>query len=51
MGFEPYGIDPDVLRLGDTFFDEELMVLALNRSRSTLAGGEKIARCVNRGEP
>jgi RimJ/RimL family protein N-acetyltransferase len=33
-GFESYGIDKSVLRIGDTFFDEELMVIALDNSNA-----------------
>jgi RimJ/RimL family protein N-acetyltransferase len=37
-GFESCGIDRYVLRIGDTFFDEELMVLVFNQSTAKRAG-------------
>lgn len=30
MGFEPYGVEPRALKLGDRYWDEELMVLQLH---------------------
>ncbi|WP_078544925.1 GNAT family N-acetyltransferase [Litchfieldia alkalitelluris] len=31
LGFRTYGIDKEALKIGDTFFDDELMVLNLNK--------------------
>jgi ribosomal protein S18 acetylase RimI-like enzyme len=30
MGFEPYGREPRAMRVGDRYYDEDLMVLGLN---------------------
>lgn len=31
LGFEPYGLEPRALKVGDRYFDQELLVLRLDR--------------------
>jgi ribosomal protein S18 acetylase RimI-like enzyme len=40
MGFQVYGIERRALRVGDRFYDEELMALDLDRARSERAAAE-----------